>query len=137
MSVWTHVAGVIRLDSLRFDDSTPDWNELIGKECMWRSDNWDDYYYHPEEFLPGGSEGTLRLSTWVNPNISHTAAYTITIFGDLRDYDNPNTIIDWFKNKCEEILSTKGNGIILIRQAVITANNETETVSYTWEEVEE
>jgi len=44
------------------------------------------------------------------------AAYTISIFGDLRDHNDPNDIIEWFKG----VLKRCG----MIRQATITVKNE-------------
>ena len=43
------------------------------------------------------------------------SAYTITIFGDLRDYDDPDAIISWFKDCCKDVW---------VRQAVITVETE-------------
>ena len=38
MSNWTHVAGIIRVDSIRFFDDDIDFDREIGKECTWDSD---------------------------------------------------------------------------------------------------
>ncbi|MBQ9613060.1 MAG: hypothetical protein IJV14_10830 [Lachnospiraceae bacterium] len=56
----------------------------------------------------------------MNPDKSSIAAYTVTIFGDLRDHDDPQDIIDWFKKKCRE---SKKFGC-LIRNATILVENE-------------
>lgn len=48
------------------------------------------------------------------------AAYTVTIFGDLRDHNSAKEIIEWFKNKVDA-LSQMSFGI---RNACITAYNE-------------
>lgn len=131
MSTWTHVAAVVRIDDFRFSDDQPipDWDEIFGKECRYRSSRevWDDCEKHPEKYLPCGSEGTLRKTAWVNPDSHQITAYTVTIFGDLRDYENLDEIIVWFKGIIE---SDK----IGIRQAVITATNgyETKTWAYEW-----
>lgn len=119
MSCWCHVAAVMRIDAIRVDDyyEEPDWDELIGKECLWESgdDIWNDMKLNPERYLPMGSEGSLQKSIWVNPDLSHCAAYVVTIFGDLRDCDDGDAdkIIEWFKNKCKQFS---------IRQAMITVN---------------
>ena len=131
MSTWTHVAATVRIDDLRFsDDQTiPDWDEIFGKECLFHSPSevWDDCEKHPEKYLPCGSEGTLQKTAWINPDSHMVAAYTVTIFGDLRDYDSPDKIIEWFKEKVDP-------SKIGIRQAVITATNgyETKTWAYEW-----
>ena len=121
MSNWTHTAGVIRIDDLRFDNTTPDFEKLIGKECLFDSPHelWVDADKHPHNFLPMGSEGTLRKTVWINPDRSYSAAYVVTIFGDLRDHDDPDAIVRWFKGKVKDILNT-----YWIRNATIIVNNE-------------
>jgi len=126
MSNWTHVAAIIRVDGLPFFGKYKDWDKIFGKECLWKSDRsvWDDMEEHPEDYLPHGSEGSLRKSVWVNPDESSMAAYTISIFGDLRHHDNIDGIIDWFNKSCDKCF---------IRQACITVTNEwygTKTVEY-------
>lgn len=120
MSNWTHVAAVVRVDFINFPGmSRPDFDRMFGKECLFESssDVWDDLEHNPESYLPAGSEGTLKKSVWINPDRSCTAAYTVSIFGDLRDHDDPNEIIEWFKNK----LSSQD---VWVRQACITVNND-------------
>lgn len=131
MSNWTHVAGVIRIDDLRFDESILDFDKLIGKECLFDDDNgvWEDAEINPDSYLPMGWEGTLQKSVWVNPDRSCAAAYVVTIFGDLRDHHDPNEIIEWFKNKIKEIHKD-----YWVRDATITARNECNgTVNWTFE----
>jgi len=123
MSNWTHVAGIIRIDDIGRAFSTENkqlnWDEIFGKECHFDSDEsvWKDYYDNPEIYMPSGSEGTLTKSVWVNPNIHNVDAYTVSIFGDLRDHDNPKEIIEWFK----EVIKKHE---LWVRNAVITAENE-------------
>ena len=121
MSNWTHVAGVIRIDDLRITNDLPDFDELIGRECMYESpfEVWDDAELHPQKFLPMGSEGSLEKSIWVNPDTSCLAAYTVSIFGDLRDHYDPDAVIRWFEDKIKEISET-----FWVRQAAITVKNE-------------
>ena len=118
MSNWTHVAAVVRVDSLRLFEET-DFEKIFGRELRFESPSelWDEADKHPENFLPLGSEGSLRMSVWINPNESHCAAYVVTIWGDLRDHDDPDEIVKWLQNKI-----TEHN--LWIRQAVITVNNE-------------
>lgn len=123
MSNWTHVAGVIRIDDIRIGNISIDFDKLIGKEATWENlyedDLWEDIKLNPENYLPMGSEGSLEKSIWVNPDHSCIAAYTVSIFGDLRDHDDPDAIIRWFENKIKEIYK-----YYAIRQATITVNNE-------------
>jgi hypothetical protein len=129
MSNWTHVAGVMRVDYYIMGDDELDFDKLLGKECH-DYDTFVDAYKHPELYLPMGSEGSLRKSVWINPNDSYLARYTVSIFGDLRDHDSADEIIEWFKNKCK---SLDGK----VRQATITAYNERNGMkSYTYAEEE-
>lgn len=115
MSQWTHVAGIVRIDDLPFIKYT-DWQAHFGKQCLFSDNCWKDAREHPDEYLPMGSEGSLRSELWRNPDTHHMAAYTVMIFGDLRDYDTPQEIIKWFKQKVAEIP--------MVRQAVITVELE-------------
>lgn len=131
MSIWTHVAGVMRIDYIKLnDDPELDFDELIGKECLWDSNYevFEDADKHPELYLPMGSEGSLQKSVWINPKDSHASRYTVSIFGDLRDHESCDEIIEWFKSKCESLGGR-------VRQATITVNNEYNgTKSYTHRE---
>ena len=137
MSNWTHVAGIIRIDDIRIGNTTPDFDKIIGKECLYESADevWEDADKHPQDYLPMGSEGSLEKSVWINPDRSCIAAYTVSIFGDLRDHDDPNAIIRWFKDKIRELCER-----FIIRQATITVDNEyngTENWTFDYEEFEE
>ena len=143
MSVWTHVAAVFRIDGLRVGTDgpringyvKPDWDEVTKKaiyECDWLTDDsyerrrmrddWDEYREHPERFMPTGSEGSLQRIVWVNPERHNAARYVVTVFGDLRDYDDPEAIHKWFDEVC---------GRCYIRQAVCHCDVSGHT--YTWE----
>lgn len=126
MSNWTHVAGIIRVDDLRTAGKIPDFDKIIGKQCLFHDNEevWNEVCENPEKFLPGGSEGTLQKVVWINPDKSCMDAYTISIFGDLRDHDDPQEIVDWFKKKCSKLW---------VRNAVITVENERYgTITYTY-----
>lgn len=104
MSNWTHVAGIIRVDGLRINGKPKvDFDEILGKECLWESPTgvWDDAETNPDKYLPMGSEGSLQKSVWENPIKNCLDAYTISIFGDLRDHHSTSDIIEWFKEKCK------------------------------------
>lgn len=143
MSVWTHVAAVFRIDGLRVGMDgpringyvTPEWDEVTKKaiyECDWLTedsyeqrrtrDDWDEYREHPERFMPTGSEGSLQRLVWVNPDRHCAARWVVTVFGDLRDYDDPEAIHKWFDEVC---------GRCHIRQAVCHCDISGHT--YTWE----
>ncbi len=113
MSVWTHVAGIIRVD----DNNKLDWDKIIGKELNWGDpyEKWADCDKNPEEFMPCGSEGSLNKVIWENPDKSCLASYTVSVFGDLRDYGDLIEIEDWFCKVCSKLW---------VRNAVITAECE-------------
>jgi hypothetical protein len=120
MSIWSHVNASFRVDYIQYDK--PIWNEneldKIRKSCMnyenfskiilergfgkvvtfedlWNHNISRSYISeHPDEFLPMGSEGSLNMSIWINPNTSSMANYTVNIFGDLRDHTDINGLID-------------------------------------------
>ena len=129
MSNWTHVAAIFRIDSFGHNLN---FTEIFGKELDYydQTDKWEEADAHPEHFLPLGSEGSLNINIWENPDASCLDAYTVSVFGDLRDHDSIDEIIKWFDKKCKAVW---------IRQAVITVNNEyygTQTKTYEYEEQE-
>jgi hypothetical protein len=110
MSQWLQVAAIARIDALRFDsvsveEATKRFEKVFGKECSWGSGNFDDAFEHPESYLPMGSEGSLTMSVWVNPDTHCLDSYTVSIFGSLRDKgeEDAKQIIEWFKNKVSSI----------------------------------
>ena len=105
MSVWTHVAAVFRVDAVRpLGVGNRNWDEIFGKECPWDADHdtWDDQSKNPDKYLPMGSEGSLKIIVWDNPEKSSLAAYTVTVFGDLRGYDDVDAIGKWFDEACSK-----------------------------------
>ena len=128
MSIWSHVAAIVRVDDIRsLRGGELDFDDIFGKECLFESPSevWDDADEHPEKYLPMGSEGTLEKSVWVNPDKSCMAAYTVSIFGDLRDHTDVDGIINWFK----DIVINK----VCTRQATITVENRAYPgMSITW-----
>lgn len=142
MSTWTHVAAVFRIDGMREINVPringrikPRWDEITGRaiydcdamtddsyELRRELDDWKDYDKNPEQFMPTGSEGSLQRLVWENPDRSSLASYTVTVFGDLRDYSDQKAIHDWFDGVCEKCW---------IRQAV--CNCTVDGTSYTWE----
>lgn len=115
MSNWTHVAAVARIDAWPWDNLKPE--DIFGKTVRYEDDAeaWEEAETHPERFLPLGSEGSLEISVWENPERNDLAKYSVMIFGDLRDHDSPQAIVDWFKDKLAGLM---------IRQATIVVENE-------------
>lgn len=116
MSVWSHVTMVFRIDDVRGIQGEPDFETVFGKTLLFSDpiSKWHEAENHPSRYLPLGSEGSLQMSVWENPNTSCLASYTVTIFGDLRDHEQPDELIHWFREKCSKLW---------IRQAVITIDN--------------
>lgn len=109
MSVWTHVAGVIRVDAIR-EIAEPDFSKIFVR-CLWGEDTKGCN-------MPLGSEGSLDFKIIENPDKSCLAAYTIVVFGDLRDFgvDDMPEIESWW----DRVLEQCG----MIRQAVLQIQPE-------------
>ena len=134
MSQWLQVAAVARIDDFRdgpvsVEDATKMFEKVFGKECSWEHGDFEDAFEHPENYLPMGSEGSLTMSVWVDPDISSLAAYTVSIFGSLRDRgsEDANEIIDWFKNKVSSVMTR--NAIIAENRTAIRHAAATEKKS--------
>ena len=113
MSIWTQVAAVFRVDGFRIDSSQqPDFHRIFGRELRYNDPGevWNEYNLHPRRFLPCGSEGSLQMSVWENPDKNCLDAYTVSVFGSLRNYEDAEAIRTWFVNCCRKCS---------IRQAVI------------------
>lgn len=105
MSQWTHVNANFRLNSIgRIPDE--DLIKIFGKQVDYYGmseieydENWNIKDKH--KYLPIGSEGTLKMSIWHNPDTSHLASTTVSVFGDLRDYNSFDEIEEWFNRCCD------------------------------------
>lgn len=116
MSIWTHVTGVIRLETgLKLDNN--DIENLIGKRILYRAPKElkDEYKEHPERFMPKGSNGSLNFHVYNHDNKYELPSCIISIFGDLEDYSNTDEIIEWFKSRVRSSIYT-------VRQACITVS---------------
>ena len=107
MSVWTHVAGLIRFDAIRIFETTHP-TEWIGPTNLWDEDN-------DTSTIPSGSEGSLEYTVIENPEMSALSAYAVSIYGDLRDFSNELEIFDWLNT------ITEGR---MVRQGIVTCSIE-------------
>ena len=91
MSQWTHVTACIRFDALRMV-GMPNMKPDLGITASYEDarEKWDQCN------VPCGSEGSLQHYMWEDPNTSSLAAYTAMFWGDLRDYDDEQEILDYF-----------------------------------------
>lgn len=74
MSIWTHINCSIRVDG----------------GPLFKAAGIDDID------LLSGSEGPLKFQIWKNPSESSVASHTVNIFGDLRDYNDDDSVEKWF-----------------------------------------
>lgn len=99
MSQWTHVCGCIRYEALRLDEPGDITLEDI-KKRMGNTVGWD---CSKEEFeacnVPCGSEGSIQFMFNENPHKSSIPAFAVGIWGDLRNFGEPDVpkIEEWFK----------------------------------------
>jgi hypothetical protein len=124
MSNWSHVAGIIRVDDIQclYEDNFNVSNVIkafLGKEIDFDSPEelWEEYDKNPDNFMPSGSEGSLNSCIYVNPDKSCMAAYVVSVFGDLRDHDDLNSIVEWFKDKVsvlDEVFFSVRNAVIIV-----------------------
>lgn len=125
MSIWTHVAGTIRIDHLHSLDinPTPDFDNIFKKFIYNENVNYKvDYDIQKQKWIecnmPKGSEESLDYRVIENPDENAICAYTVVIFGDLRDFgkDNINEIKDWWKDTLSKF--------DMVRQAVLQIQPE-------------
>lgn len=114
MSTWTHVAAVIRIDAVKGffgPQSKEDIRKVLGPvaEFDGPQEAWDACT------LPCGREGSLEYDIWENKDKHSMAAFTISVFGDLRDYHETESIKEWFDSLCSKFM---------VRQAVCLAETE-------------
>ena len=122
MSVWTHVAGAIRIDGCISVDEISYvriFEEIFGKILKYDSPSsmWEEAGFHKDRFTPYGSEGGIEYHVYVNPDGFSMAKYAVLIIGDLRDYSNTEEIVEWFN----KILYGHD---LLIRDAVLSIDVE-------------
>lgn len=116
MSIWTHVAAIIRIDSIKGFGIGPQSKEELEKVLgpVAEFDGTDEEWNACT--LPRGSEGSLKYAIWENEDEHCTSAFTVSVFGDLRDYDETETIEKWFNEFCGKFP--------MIRQAICVAEVE-------------
>lgn len=109
MSQWTHVNSSFRIDSFE-KVSDEEICNVFGRHVGF-NDLWD--YESEYKSTPMGSEGSLEIAIWHNPETDHVASTQVSVFGDLRDFGEEEDIEmlkQWFDECCSKFS---------VRQAVI------------------
>lgn len=114
MSIWTHVAGIIRIDVLVLRPTSAESYRKEFEERFGKISTFDDPC---DTIIPKGSECSLQYRICDSNDDSCMARFHVDIWGDLRDYDKGDTpeIVEWIKK------ATKG---LAIRDAVISIHTE-------------
>lgn len=133
MSRWTHVAGTIRVDGLA-GFKEPEFEKLF------KVARWDVASSFKTCNMPVGSEGSLQYSVWTNPDPTHLARYTITIWGDLRDYGELEDIYKiekWFRKVLKKLDLIREAVMIVVDSQnknscimTVVGNNEVRTLQF-------
>jgi len=112
MSIWCHVAGIIRVDSFPCGrDIESLLHESFGKTCSFEDDNkkWDDCT------VPCGNEGSIQYDV-ISKDNGHSLSWGyVSIYGDLRGYETTEGIEKWineFKAKINDKVLFSSQGII-------------------------
>ena len=102
MSRWTHVAGIIRVDSI--------FDLLGGIPTMYAL---KDAILDP----PSGSEGPVRVEPLMTrePGSNTVNWGQVLVWGDLRDYDDVEALVYWFTQSCQRMFDRK----LMIRDALL------------------
>lgn len=113
MSRWTHVAGLVRIDSLH-----PSWQPMVDARLA--------------RGLPFGSEGPVQYQVVSARSSSSgiTAGY-VSIWGDLRDFgdaDDIECVVQWL----DESLRYEDWQPWFVRQGVVQIEDEHGENSLTW-----
>lgn len=110
MSIWTHVTGIIRIETSTglFEK---DIEKMLGKKILYSSNEVTKELYktNPEKFMPRH----LNYHIYNHNYKYELPSCVISIFGDIDDYSDSEAILKWFKSSIE-----KSN--YNIRQACIT-----------------
>lgn len=129
MSQWTHVNAVIRWDGFSAMEDT--FRPSLGK--MYLPYDFDLYGDSPGDtsllfpncapdedgFIPCGSEGSLKYFTYRESGIG-MRLWVSMIWGDLRDYNDKEAILEYFRK------ITEGR---LIRSGILEINVEYQSTS--------
>lgn len=110
MSIWTHVTGVIRIETSK-TLTDADIEHLLGKRLPYKASQSlkDEYENNPENFMPK----QLNFNVHNHQTKYELNSCIVSIFGDIDDYVHEENILAWFRDRLK-------NSKLNIRQACIT-----------------
>lgn len=116
MSMWTHISGSIRIDDMSFlsphRNTAETVKKVIGPMCLF--EDWND-----ESTIPRGSEGSIEYDVWENPSDSAIARFTVSLWGDLRDFTTDDVVeIEQWLDKLYHSFNAEDN-YMMFRDAVL------------------
>ena len=92
---------------------------------------WETYEGHEDEYLPTGSEGSLvYVKCRRSARKTEDGRYKYEISGSLRDYDDDEGIIHWFRKKFFE-LTNKHDDWTFKTYACVTASSGVGEIRWT------
>jgi hypothetical protein len=109
MSVWTHIAGIVRFDTMRHISGTG---------------SLDDAKRLVETGAPQGSELPIEFVPHENPMPEALAAYAISFHGDLRDFGDSTADLERIEKWLNGIADGAAVLRLAIRQMVVSAEVE-------------
>lgn len=126
MSIWTHVVGAFRLDTIPplNPNAKQQVEDILGPIATY--ENMQDVATR----LPIGSEGSLRYHIHVYGEGLSWAV--VTIWGDLRDFDSLDVIEAWWNNLLREFTDDKTR-FLPLRDGCLTiscGDGQTKTLTY-------
>jgi len=92
MSVWTHVAGCIRIDDMKKMGLLNNQKDEIDLNKIFIRNTWNNP--NDNGNMPTGSEGSIDVEITDRNEEGTEYMRVVTLFGDLRDYG---------KKQCEEL----------------------------------
>ena len=117
MSHWTHVTGAIRVDGVPSLERKGKMLEFV-KSCLGKTCDFEGTEKEWKECtVPRGSEGSIQYL--LHEYSDGLPWLIVSIWGDLRDYDDKEAIFHWFKRACDDLK--------MVRQGVILVDNEART----------
>ena len=110
MSIWTHITGIIRIETGK-ELTDADIENLLGKRLPYKASQnlKDEYKNKPNDFMPK----QLNFNVYNHQTKYELNSCIVSIFGDIDDYVHEENILTWFR---ERLKKSK----LAIRQACIT-----------------